>query len=76
MFVNFISVNHSINIKILCNRSEKFSKVKEKLCQVHPELRYKNLNFYLPGCSLIKEFLTVGENKINDGEIIIIIEKE
>ena len=73
-FVNFISQDLSINITIPCSRIDKFSELKEKLYQKYPEARYKNL-YFIHNCSLIKESLTIGENDINDGDKIIIIEK-
>ena len=76
-YVNIFSFDHSININIFCRRTDFFFKIKEKLYQKHPELKYKNLSFmhYRYG-SIIKEFATIGENNLDEDDKIIIIEKE
>ena len=73
-YVKFISPDPYINTKIPCSRTDKFSKVKEKLFQKYPEVKYKNVAF-IHCASRIKEFLTIGENNINNGDKILIIGK-
>ena len=73
--VKFISYEQPINITVPCQRLDTFSKLKEKLYQIHPELRFKNLDFIHCG-SLINEYLTNAENNINIGDLIFIAEKK
>ena len=65
--VKFISYDQPVNITVPCQRLDTFSKLKEKLYQIHPELRFKNLDFIHCG-SLINESLTIAENNINNGD--------
>ena len=73
LVVNFISDDLSINYRCICLRNDNFSRLEEKLYQDYPELSYKNIYFVVRG-NLINRSLTIKENKINNGDIIIIME--
>ena len=72
-YVNVSSFDNSININIPCSRTDIFLKLKEKLYQEYPELRYKNISF-MHHSSYINQSLTIGENNINNGDKILIID--
>ena len=59
---------------IPCRREDFFSKVEEKIFQIFPELRYKNIK-YLNNSNVINRSSTLIENKINKEEPIMIIEE-
>ena len=70
--VRFISYDQYIHSSIPCKREDNFSKLEEKLFQKYPELRYNNI-CYLHNASLINKSGTLIENRINNGDIIIVI---
>jgi len=71
----FNSENLSINFPVVCRREDNFSTLEEKLYQKYPELIYKKLHFIANG-NLIKRSSTIMENKIKEGDTILIIEEE
>ena len=71
IYANLFSSDLPINITIPCSRADKFSKLEEKLYQYYPELKYNNL-YFIHNDNLINRLLTIGENEINNGEIITI----
>jgi len=75
LVVTFISDDLSINYRFICLRNDNFSRLEEKLYQEYPELSYKNIYFIVRG-NLINRSLTIKENKINNGDRIIIMENK
>ena len=75
LVVTFISDDLSINYRCNCSRNDNFSRLEEKLYQEYPELSYKNIYFIVRG-NLINRSLTIKENKINNGDRIIIMENK
>ena len=75
LVVTFISDDLSINYRCNCFRIDNFSRLEAKLYQEYPELSYKNIYFVVRG-NLINRSLTIKENKINNGDRIIIMENK
>ena len=67
----FKSVEENILYPVLCQRSDKFTRLKNIIYDKYPE--YKEYeNYFLFNGEKINENETLKENKINDGSIIII----
>jgi len=73
--IRFVSQNQSINYCTTCYREDNFSSLEENLFQAFPELRYKNIYFIHKG-TLINRSSTVIENRISNGDLIFIYEKD
>ena len=69
--VIFVSVEHMINYSIPCNIDDKFSSVKQELFNEYPELGSRKVMFLSNG-SVVNESITLKENKIKNGNIILI----
>ena len=69
--VEFKSSDQTINYPIPGEKTEKFSALGEKLYKEYPELKDKNI-FFLAKGNIIKKELTLEQNKITAGTIIII----
>ena len=70
--VRFFSANQYIHTSIPCKREDNFSKLEEKLFQKYPELRYNKI-CYFHNVSLINKSGTLIENRINNGDSIMVI---
>ena len=69
--VNFVSLSQDIHKPIACKNTDIVSRLEESLYNDYP--KYKDLNTYLTvNGNVIKRFKTIDENKIKDGNTIII----
>ena len=67
----FTSANQDIHRPISCKNTDTFVKIEEKIYNEYPQ--YKDYNTYLTvNGNVIKRFKTIDENKIKDGNTIII----
>ena len=69
--INFISLNLNINYDILCERTDYFSKLEEKLYIEFPELRFKNLSFSRNGYEINRSFSIAENNILNNDQILV-----
>ena len=69
--VNFIMTDQSVNFPMPCMLSDIFSKLEEKLYLEYPELKNQNIYFIAKG-SIINRDLTLEQNKIKNGDQILI----
>ena len=69
--VNFSSSDGNINYSIPCIDSDIFAEIEEKLYKKYPEYRDSN-NVCLYKGSCILRFKTIGENKIENGNPILL----
>ena len=69
--VMFVSVDQTVQHAIACHIYDEFSVVKEKLFNVYPELRIREVYFLAVG-RIVKESMTLKENKIKNGTKILI----
>jgi hypothetical protein len=67
----FKSFNEDIQRPISCKLTDSFIKIEEKIYNEYPEYKDFNINFTVNG-NKIKRDKTIDENKIKDGNIIII----
>ena len=69
--VFFTSTNQDIHRPMSCKNTETFARIEEKIYSEYP--KYKEYNTYLTvNGNIIKRFKTFDENKIKDGDIIIV----
>ena len=69
--VIFQSQDQSIHTPIICRENQKFSEVEQKLYDEYPE--YKNTeNFFLCNGGVVDKSKTIKENKIKNGNIIVV----
>jgi len=67
----FTSINQDVHRPISCKNTDTFVRIEEKIYNEYPQ--YKDLNTYLTvNGNVIKRFKTLDENKIKDGNTIII----
>ena len=67
----FTSEKQDIHRPISCKNTDTFAKIEEKIYNEYP--KYKDYNTYLTvNGNVIKRFKTIDENKIKDGNTIII----
>ena len=71
----FISLNETINISLVVDISDIFSKLEEKLYVKYPFLKNKNLSFFVNGKEINKTG-TSEENEIKNVDSITIKEME
>ena len=69
--VMFVSTDQMVQHAIACHIYDEFSVVKEKLFNVYPELRIREVYFLAVG-RIVKESMTLKENKIKNGTKILI----
>ena len=67
----FNSFDQNIQRPISCKMTDAFNKIEEKIYNEYPEYKDFNINFTVNG-KKIKRNKTIEENKIKDGNIIII----
>ena len=72
--INFKSFDQSINCFIPCYFKDTFLKALEILYLSYPELKEKEA-FFLSKGNLIEKFKTLEENKIRNGDVILIMSK-
>mgnify|MGYP002626756464 CR=1 FL=1 len=67
----FTSVNQDVHRPISCKNTDTFVRIEEKIYNEYPQ--YKDYSTYLTvNGNLIKRFKTIDENKIKDGNTIVI----
>ena len=69
--INFTSTDQKIKYSLNCCNLDVFSLIKEKLCLKFDELKNKKI-FFLSNGNILKKKLTLEQNKIKDGEQILI----
>ena len=69
--INFTSIDQRIKYSMNCCNLDVFSSIKEKLCLKFAELKNKKI-FFLSNGNILKKNLTLEQNKIKDGEQILI----
>ena len=75
MVINFRSQEENINMAIKCRGTDIFSRVEERFYNYYPEFKEANNHFLCKG-NVISRFNTIKENKIKDGDIILIFKIE
>lgn len=75
MAVNFISLNQNITYPIACRKTDIFANIEEKLYREYPILKSKKLYFIVNG-NVVNKSLTLEQNKIKNGNSILINEIE
>ena len=69
--VSFTSTNKDIHRAMACKNTDTFARIEEKIYNEYP--KYKDYNTYLTvNGNTIKRFKTFDENKIKDGDTIIV----
>ena len=77
MVINFVTGDGKImNCGIGCLPDETFAEVEEKLYKIYDEYRNTNSNYFLYGGKQILRFKKIRENKIKDGAVIQLCQKE
>ena len=69
--INFTSIDQRIKYSMNCCNFDVFSSIKEELCLKFDELKNKKI-FFLSNGNILKKNLTLEQNKIKDGEQILI----
>ena len=73
MSIIFESVDQNIHYSIICKNTDIFNYIENKLYDKYP--KYRELNsFFLGGSNLINKYKSIEENKINDGDIVMLKE--
>ena len=72
MSIRFITPEGDANCLVKCFATDKFVTVEEKFYEEYPMFRETN-NIFLCNGSKITRFRTLKENRINDGDIIMVI---
>ena len=75
MVINFISNDSTVNKVIKCLETDTFAEVEEKLYQIYDEFRNTNNAFTINGRTILR-FKNLKENKIRDGDSVILIKIE
>ena len=69
--ITFISSTQKINCPIACKNNNTFVRIEEKLYDRYPDLKNYENYFWIKG-KKIKRFLTLEENNIKDGDIVML----
>jgi hypothetical protein len=73
MVINFVTADGKImNCGIGCLPDETFAEVEEKLYKIYDEYRNTNSNYFIYGGRTILRFKKIKENKIKNGDRIIV----
>ena len=75
MVINFISTDSSIHEGIKCVETDTFAEVEEKLYQIYDNFRDTNNMFTINGRTILR-FRNLKENKIRDGDIVLLLKIE
>ena len=75
MVINFMSTDNSIHKGIKCVETDTFAEVEEKLYQIYDNFRDTNNMFTINGRTILR-FRNLKENKIKDGDIVLILKIE
>ena len=73
--VEFKSIDSQIDFPMACLATENFVKIEERLYQEYPELR-RNNNYFICRGNIVNRFLSIKENGIKSGDIIMIMTAE
>ena len=71
--INFISIGHNINLPMACKKTDIFLTIEKKLFDEYPELKSKKL-FYIANGNVIDKYISLEQNKIKNGNSILINE--
>ena len=75
MVINFISTDSSIHEGIKCVETDTFAEVEEKLYQIYDNFRDTNNMFTINGRPILR-FRNLKENKIRDGDKVLLLKIE
>ena len=75
MVINFISTDSSIHEGIKCVETDTFAEVEEKLYQIYDNFRDTNNMFTINGRPILR-FRNLKENKIKDGDKVLLLKIE
>ena len=75
MEINFISSDNSIHKGIKCVETDTFAEVEEKLYQIYDNFRDTNNMFTINGRPILR-FRNLKENKIRDGDKVLLLKIE
>ena len=75
MVINFVSTDSIVNKGIKCLETDTFAEVEEKLYRIYDEFRNTNNAFTINGRTILR-FKNLKENKIRDGDSVILIKIE
>ena len=75
MVINFMSTDNSIHKGIKCVETDTFAEVEEKLYQIYDNFRDTNNMFTINGRTILR-FRNLKENKIKDGDIVLLLKIE
>ena len=75
MVINFISTDSSIHEGIKCVETDTFAEVEEKLYQIYDNFRDTNNMFTINGRPILR-FRSLKENKIRDGDKVLLLKIE
>ena len=75
MVINFISTDSSIHEGIKCVKTDTFAEVEEKLYQIYDNFRDTNNMFTINGRPILR-FRNLKENKIRDGDKVLLLKIE
>lgn len=73
--LKFQSGDQMINCYVLCNENEIFNSIVNKVFEKKPEFKEYG-NFFLCGGNVVNEYKSIKENKIKDGNTILVIKRE
>ena len=73
--VNFDTTDQLIHHLISCYNTDIFSDIEDELYNIYPQLKHKD-NIFLCGGNTVKRSLTLQQNKIKDGDHIIIYDND
>ena len=73
--VNFVSLTYNITYPMACRKTDIFENIEEKLYREFPSLKSKKIYFLANG-NKINKSLTIEQNKIKNGNTILINEIE
>ena len=69
--IMFFILDKNIHYPIPCNESDSFSKIENKLLEEFPELKSKNI-YYLVSGNTVDKTLTLKENRIKNGDTVLV----
>ena len=70
--VNFISSDQNVHYAIICEKTNTFAEIEEKLYKQYPQYRETNNTFIANGTQVLR-FKTIEENKIGNGLPVTLI---
>ena len=73
--ITFDTMDQFIHHSMSCYNTDLFSDIEDELYSIYPQLKHKD-NFFLCGGDTVKRSITLQENKIKDGDHIIIYDND